>query len=1062
MALNFQDIAIPFVAGQTQTADDPLVQPPGVVRLANGEFDDRGNINVVDGVTSVPVATMTGETPPSDNHTTLRRVHDWKGTPLIENFDGIFRQQVALPSVSAKFALAAGSNNRKRDSLRCRRAGVSSIAEAHGSQADDWNQNRRPSAGVLGTDAAVLGDYTCVVWCEEYGTAATFKQVSWLVRYKDGSVVGRGRIRRSALDVKEPRVVAFNGFFHLYGLAGGELGYLRIDPTATQNVAETFTLLTAVGNIYTWLDVALSTTHLAVSVADGTAPGVVVFIFTQAASPVLVGAPVGVATPGAPVPLSNFFVDTGGSGVNQAFVTFYACAGSTQTLRWFAVTPGAVALGAGAQVITPVVARVVAFKSWAGSKANIPVLIDTFAGATTADQHVNVVRYDATSAAPGIMASGGSTSTVLQGHITASLPSVAPGFSYTGSENQGLLLGVQISSVVQNTFQVVDIARSVTAALGGSSQPAEFSLLRVFDAGAFAKSQVPPTGALVGRVCAPVAVPSETYGMHFWSAKFTPNVTNVTDLGQNPTNIQRNTLRYDAPLGVQQFSNLLYLAGGTPLCYDGQDVFEEGFSYVPESTVAVTTPGTGPLSAGSYGIALVYEWYDGQGNRWQSTPYALTFTAAATNSYTVTARALAASLKSGVQIIPYRTIANGTIYYRDSPLGVTPLTDAALVSSEPLYTSGVVSQIGTQGNNALPGVDSFAVHQTRLVAVGGESTRGFFYSKESSPRFPAEFNRASGFGEVPDTCGTARAAASLDDKLILFGTDALAVMFGQGPNNLWAQNNYATPALLQSTEGIRSDTPFVAVVAEGVWYVTLLGPRLLNRSLATALGSDQLPLGHGAVNADKSVIGKCEAVLTHPVKAQVYFWQNTKSQLHTYDTTRDQWSYRGADLYFRPNYHAASVGTAIYLINNNAYSTSALRRIDPSNIDSYTLTLETGWVTFAGLQRFQRLSHLQILATERETGTFASTYEFRLRVYVNYDPTTAVQDTALEVTPLNANSAPFMAEFQLHRQTDTAYKFIIDLRPPVSSEGGNFALCSMLARVGQKRGGAKLPNAVRG
>jgi hypothetical protein len=468
----------------------------------------------------------------------------------------------------------------------------------------------------------------------------------------------------------------------------------------------------------------------------------------------------------------------------------------------------------------------------------------------------------------------------------------------------------------------------------------------------------------------------------------------------------------------------------------------------------------GFLTAGAtYVLVLVYEWYDGQGNRWQS-PCGLptTFaTVGANNTYTVNARALRGSLKTGVQIIPYRTAGGGSVFYRDSPLGVTPLNDTVLQSSELLYTGpGKVTLLGTQSNNALPGVDTFCTHQKRLVAVGGEYSRGFFYSKEHSPRFPAEFNRASGFGQVSQECGDARAAASIDDKLVLFGTDALALVYGQGPNLNWLQNGYNVPATLQSTEGIRSDTPFVAIVPEGVWYVTTLGPRLLGRSLSTATGQDGLPLGAQVVDSTKAPIGRCEAVFSHPTKSQVYFWSNDVSQLFIYDTTRDQWSTRGADLYFRPNYHAAPVGSSVYLVNNNAWNTAALRYIDPANVDSYTLTLETGWLSFAGVQRFQRLTHLQLLATERETGMFASTYEFRLRVYVDYNATAAVQDSTIEVTPLNAASAPFQCEFQMARQQSQAYKFLITLRPPTSLEGGNFALVSMLARVGVKKGGGKL------
>jgi hypothetical protein len=94
---------------------------------------------------------------------------------------------------------------------------------------------------------------------------------------------------------------------------------------------------------------------------------------------------------------------------------------------------------------------------------------------------------------------------------------------------------------------------------------------------------------------------------------------------------------------------------------------------------------------------------------------------------------------------------------------------------------------------------------------------------------------------------------------------------------------------------------------------------------------------------------------------------------------------------------------------------------------------------------------------EREKGIYASTYEFRLKVYADYNSNTPTQDTTIEVAPLNKLSAPFKCEIQLVQQKSTAYKFVLTLRPPVSSEGGNFALASMLAKVGLKQGGGKFP-----
>lgn len=256
-------------------------------------------------------------------------------------------------------------------------------------------------------DAAQLGDYTCLVWCEEYGTATTLKQVSWQIRHKtNDAIVGRGRIRQNGLDVREPRVVAFGGQFRIFaiGVGGGaNIGYLFIDPAQTQSVSETLTAFsTPFTGPWAFFDVALSSTHYCISAA-GTGALVEHRTWTQAAPDTLLGsyAPAVLA---APVCISNTYVDTGGLGVNQAFVAFYTFTGTETTLRWTAIAPGGTAVGGlGAQAgFTFSILRTSAFKEYSGSKASVPVLVTTADGTAVVDQYdTQILLYNATAAAPG-------------------------------------------------------------------------------------------------------------------------------------------------------------------------------------------------------------------------------------------------------------------------------------------------------------------------------------------------------------------------------------------------------------------------------------------------------------------------------------------------------------------------------------------------------------------------------------------------------------------------------------------------------------------------------------
>lgn len=1065
MALQFQDLPIPLVAGQNAGSDAALISPPEFLKVTNGEFADRGNIRVVDGLTGLAITTMAGETAPDDTNPTLRRLLTHKDELLLETYKGIFRQQVG-----GSFALAASVANRKRENLRVMRMGVTSLTDAQGSQSDDWNQNRRPNAGVLGMDAAQLGDYTCTVWCEQYGTAGTSLQVSWQIRHKTSdAVVGRGRIRDSAGTVKEPRVVAFGGQFRIYAIGVGgasNVGYKFIDPASTQNVTET---LTAYGGLaagpYSWLDVALSPATVGL-VATRSGAAVVDYSISTQAAPAAVLFANSVATAGVCGHVGLTYIDTGGLGVNQAFIAFYACAGSLTTARWSGLSAAGAVIAEAVQLLGSVPGRFAPFKQYTGSAANWPVLIDGFDGtlATTSNNQVQVIRYDGTTGASGALASAGAVTALVDGAILAGQPvSMRAGVEYDGTGAQGLLLPVQFADSTQSVFAVLDVTQALTAALGGGASTNSFPVLRVFDAGSFYATHFVVGGGVfaVGRIGTPAISPgSGGLAVHVWCAKFTPNITNVTDLGQNPTNIQRNTLAYDDKLGSIEFSDVTYMAGGCPLVYDGQDIFEEGFAAAPQVFNVTIGAGAGPLAVGSYSIVFVYEWFDGQGNRWQSQVSRPTsFTTTPGNQiYTAGVRACPFTLKSGVQVIPYRTAASGTVYYRDSPLGVTPLSDAAITSSELLYAGpGSTLFLGTQSNNALPGVKNFTEHQNRLVAVGGEFERGFFYSKERSLRFPGEFNRASGFGLVPEVTKRLAAGSSIDDKLVLFAENGISVVFGQGPNLNWLQNGYTAPVRIQAAEGIRFDSPFIAEVDDGVWYVTGVGPRLLTRGLATAKGSSGNPLGDELRSGGQALIGACEAVLVHPVKPQVLFRSNTDNLTYVYDYQRNKWTQRND---FGSTLSMVSARGLLHLIRPELLASTPLRYESPNSTVRNTLSLETGWVSFAGIQRFQRFSHLQMLGCDGPKVDFTTNYDLRLRVYGKEQPLTLVQDTTLSIASNLASNTPWQAAFQLVKQTDTAYRLLLDVTPDDS--GGNFSITGLLATVGLKRGGAKLPNAQRG
>jgi hypothetical protein len=1059
--LNFQDVPVPFVAGQKSTADQPLIAPPGLAVLTNGEFDDRSNIKATDGITAVALSFMTGETAISDTNPTLRRILAHKGEVLIEAWNGIYRQQVG-----GSFALANNIKNvvpsGQKALPRVQRCGVTALADGFPTPSSQWTgPPSRQLAGALGIDAASSANYTCLVWGEQYtgGVGSTGVQVVWQIRHQDDdALVGRGILGASGGILEEPRVIwnPSTSQFMVFAIADGEMSYAFIDPLQTQNVPTSVTTISS-GSVFAFFDIAVSESPFdtfCISAVDNTIQETW-HVVASLATPTVFSSPLSNAFAGQARPIANMFVS---SSAGDLFHAFYSTSASATTLSWDNVRfDGGGTIGSGTGTTVLPINRPVCFKSVDEFTPNrVPVLLDC-RDAATGEDAICGIRFNADTNA--VVAT--SFKLVLPAYVCASTPVVAPGAAGSVSA-QGLLLGTYYASLTQSVYQVFDIAASVNDILFGFSSTqtlATFSLARVFDAGPYVERYREPFTADpvgVARVCSPVLRSWESYAYDFWCAKYTPNITDVNSFSNNPSNVQRNTLRWDEDITSIEFADLLYMAGGTPICYDGQGVFEEGYAHAPEIR-AFSAAGAGALSAGAYLLVYVYEWFDAQGNRWQSAPSRpQSWTSGAAGTYSATPRVLWGTLKDGVRLVPYRTAAAGTVFYRD---GSTPLSDTSIRNNELLYVGpGSLNLAGTQSNNALPAVKSFAVHQNRLVAVGGEYGNGFFYSKERSLRYPAEFNRVSGFGLLPDSAGRGVTAASVDDKLVFFGELGLAVVFGSGPNGNWLQNGYSQPAFIQAAEGIRYDTPHVGLVPDGVWYLTDSGPRMLTRGLATARGEDGLDMGAEVRLANGGVLGRCTAVVVHPAKPQVLFYVASEGKLYLFDYQRNMWSRTDGPV--APVCRVSAVVTRglVRLLDANDVASDPFSFIDPANVSPAKFELETGWMTLAGLQRYQRLTSIEILGVQGSKGT-SSAYEVRLRVYTDFDPVTVTQDTVATTASVATARAGWQVKHQIQRQQSQAYKLRITITP--LTNGGNFALVGMLVRVGTKKGGARLPNSRR-
>lgn len=1067
MAIRFEDVPLPLVEGQEGGYDQALVPPPKVLSIENGEFDTRGNIKAIDTTNPMTVSVMTGEDSPSNTNPEVRKLYSHKETLLVETWEGILRAQQETSLTSGLFALASSPG--RGDVPRRAHVGATSIPETFGTSADILV--RPLKVGTSGMDAAALGNYYLTAWTESFytGGAETF-QIGWQIRHKDGDrPVASGRIVSITPggDAFEPRCVVFDNLFHIFFNDNTDsVRRLTIEPTESVDVSETGTIVLAPGPAILDFDVIVNPSGADFAVAISTVTPELVISVRSTTSPYSETGSATLALADTTSHIGMMWIPDGALGAfHEAYTVFFVDATSLATLQWFGVDVTGTSLGSGSQALTGIteIERIYPLREYNTNANSYPVFMTTRTAATIRDLDSRVVCFDAEN---GVLLYTGAVEIVAPG-VIAGHPTFlggSLGTSYGGQVGSGLLLPTQIASEEQFTYVIYDVTLPVrTFVQTGTTEVLPWAVLRVFDAGNFAQEFLQGS---FGRV--PPLIPhpdGNNLKAHSWCAKFTPNITDALSIGSNPTNIQRNTIDYAANLKSTEFAGLTYIPGGVPLVFDGRDIVEEGFTEVPEIISAVAAGGGGPLSAGSYQVVAVFERFDAQGNRWQSGVSSVeTFTAVAGNTYTLSVTSVPRTLQqSGVRVVPYRTAAGGTIFYRDvSPSsGMTPLTDAQLQTGELLYTGGVTTFLGTQSNNALPAVESFTEHEGRLVAVGGEHQTGFFYSKVRSDRFPAEFNRASGFGQVSDSVGTLHAAASMDGKLVLFGEASLAVLFGKGPNANWVQNDFDTPSLLLATEGIDPDSPHIALTADGAWYMSVSGPRMLTRSLTTAEGPDGRALGDEVRNLAQGRLTSCKFLMAHPHKTQVWFMSAGDVLCYVYDTKFKKWTTRADFLEVGGTVTTALHHTPgrVWMLNQDIWADDPLRyetRGAASSSALVPLRVTTGWWSLAGVQKFQRISHIQVRGANGEFADEASNLAVSLQVVTPDGSNT----TSLNVTPgANAND-PWECEFQMIRQTHTRFKFIITVTP--STWGGNFTLSALLARVGLKSGGARLASSARG
>lgn len=210
---------------------------------------------------------------------------------------------------------------------------------------------------------------------------------------------------------------------------------------------------------------------------------------------------------------------------------------------------------------------------------------------------------------------------------------------------------------------------------------------------------------------------------------------------------------------------------------------------------------------------------------------------------TLTIPTLRVTAKTLVTCVVYRTLVNGSEFFRCSSLtspvfnniSVDTVTftdttsDASIQSNDLLYTTG-----GVLDNDAPPSASVITVYRNRIFLLAEDGS--LWYSKVKQEGFPVEFT-AFFTKTLSNTQGRVQGLGVIDSNFILFRAVQIETFSGQGPNDTGVGIDYGDPQLVTSDTGCE-DPNSIGTTPNGLIFDSPKGRYLLDRSLqASYLGA---------------------------------------------------------------------------------------------------------------------------------------------------------------------------------------------------------------------------------
>lgn len=519
--------------------------------------------------------------------------------------------------------------------------------------------------------------------------------------------------------------------------------------------------------------------------------------------------------------------------------------------------------------------------------------------------------------------------------------------------------------------------------------------------------------------------------------------------------------------GTAELAENSHITGGMLFMYDGISAVEHGFHIFPENVTSTTTTGSGSIAAGTYQYVVTYEWMDNQGQTHYSAPSPaitqVTSTPSSTNTLTIPTLRLTdkKSPRGSVIIGVYRTEADGETFYKvssvtspllnnttvDTVTFVDTQADAAIIGNPLLYTTG-----GVLENISAPATNFVTVFKNRIILLPSENSNQFWYSKTVVPGVPVEFSDAL-VQNIDASGGPLVAAARLDSLLILLKEENLFYITGSGPDSTGAQNDFSEAQPIVSDGGCVNKKSVILTPA-GLMYKSQKGIYLLDRRLETKYIGADVEAYNSATIVSANLIDDTQ---------QVRFCLDTGVAL-VYDYYVNQWAV----------FTNHSATDAVSFQNKFTYVKSngiVFQETPGAYTDDGTfikLKIKTAWLSFAGLQSFQRVRKLMLL------GEYISPHNLQVSVAYDFNPyatqISLIRAGELLETPKYGDdatygeSSPYGGKFpqyqfysKLNRQKCETIQITIEDIQQGASFGEDVAFSALAFEVGVKKGLDKLP-----